>query len=431
MKVAVIGAGIVGVTSAYELARAGHDVTVYERRSGVAADASFGTGGLVATAGLDVRESPRWSLGPDSARWLWARRRSSRQADASIEAMLALARASQARLAVLRQELQLDYERSSGVLHLFADEAALEARAQAWSRLGIASRRLDPLQCMNVEPGLNGQREPAGGLLVPGDEVGNCRQVAHLLRDAAEQLGVDFRFGTTVHAITPGSQPSLRSEQMALTTGFAASRLAATPSANQGATHARRVMLQRAHAAARYLDPVAEETYDAIVVAAGVESRRLLQPLGLNLALQAVHGSALTVPLRSPERGPRSAVVDVERGVTLTRLGARVRVSGGQELGSESSQPRRKTVELLYRVLDDWFPGAAHLARPQLWSGARPSMADGLPRIGPAPRLQGVWLNVGHGDHGWSLACGSALQLAGQLRGEPAIEAFAPLVTAD
>lgn len=425
MKVAVIGAGIIGVTTAYELARAGHDVTVYERRSGVAADASFGTGGLVAVAGLDLHESPRWTLGPDSARWLWARRRSLKQTDAMIESLLALARASQSRLAALRQELQLDYERSSGVLHLFSDERMLESRAETWSRLGIAARRLEPGQCLGVEPGLNGQREPAGGLFVATDEVGNCRQVAHLLRDAAEQRGVDFRFATTVHSITPGARPSLRSEQHALTTGFAASRLATT----QDATQARRVMLQRAHAAARYLDPVAEESFDAVVVCAGVESRRLLQPHGLALALQAVHGCALTVPLRSPERGPRSAVVDVQRGVTLTRLGARLRISGGHELGSESSQPRRRTVELLYRVLDDWFPGAAHLARPQLWSGARPSMADGLPRIGPAPGLRGIWLNLGHGDHGWSLACGSAVQLARQFGGEPATRAFEPLAT--
>lgn len=423
MKVAVIGAGIVGVTSAYELARAGHDVTVYERRSGVAADASFGTGGLVAVAGLELHESPRWSLTPDSARWLWARRRSERRSDEAIAELVELARASQARLGELRQQLQLDYERSTGVLHLFSNDAALEARAQAWTRLGIAARRLEPGQCLSVEPGLNGLREPAGGLLVTGDEVGNCRQVAHLLRDAAEDLGVDFRFATTVHAITPGSRPSLRSEQLALTTGFATSRLAAT----NGAAEARRVMLQRAHAAARYLDPVAEEAFDAIVVCAGTDSRRLLQPLGMHLPLQAVHGCALTVPLRSPERGPRSAVVDPERGVTLTRLGTRLRVSGGHELGSESSQPRRKTVELLYRVLDDWFPGAAHLARPQLWSGARPTMADGLPRIGAAPRLPGLWFNLGHGDHGWSLACGSAQQLTRQLSGAEPIRAFDPL----
>ena len=182
-------------------------------------------------------------------------------------------------------------------------------------------------------------------------------------------------------------------------------------------------------AAARYLEPVAEEAFDAIVIAAGVDSTALLPFVGIKLPLQPVYGYSMTAPLRAPDRGPRGALIDEKRGVVISRLGQRVRIAGGVELGGSAQRQRRVPVELLFRLLQDWFPGCAHIAKPQVWKGARPMLPDGPPIVGASPRA-GVWLNIGHGPSGWSLACGSARLLADQISGRtPAIDAKPYAVT--
>jgi D-amino-acid dehydrogenase len=286
------------------------------------------------------------------------------------------------------------------------------------------------MQCRMVEPALNASQTLLGGIHLPQDEVGNCRQFAHLLRDAAERRGVEFRFATEVTAIGSGSGgPTLRVEQHALTTGFAASR-GAVPTTGSGGldhtrhkNHRRESLVRRSQAAARYLDPVSEERFDAVIVCAGVASTRLLQQLNLHVPLLPVYGYSLTVPLRAPERGPRSALMDERYKVAISRLGQRVRVAGSAEIGGHPERHNQAAIATLYKVLDDWFPGAGHLARPQLWKGARPMLPDGPPLIG-ASGQPGVWLNLGHGSSGWALSCGSARLIADLIGGRvPAIDA--------
>ncbi len=433
MKIAVIGAGIAGVASAHELSADGHQVCVFERRGGVAAEASFGTNGILSPAlrpPWRMRAVPRppWQrLASAQGTWWWRARRV--QSALHDEAFWALARQSIERLAHWRSQWPSDYERTEGVLHLWRDASAFDAALGAAERLrqaGLRATALDAESCRRHEPALPAATPLAGGLLLPQAEVGNCRLAAHLWRDAAERLGAEFRFATTVRAIDVAhGGVRLQFEQLALTTGFAARD---GDGAERGAPQA--LLRQRSHAAARYLAPVGDEPFDAVVLCAGTEAAALLAPLGLRLPLQQITGRSLTLPLRSPERGPRSALVDVQRDITLARLGTRVRVSGGAEFGAARRQPSARHLDSLYRALDDWAPGCAHLAHPQAWHGARACLPDGLPMIGGAPGQPRLWLNVGHGDGGWTLAAGAAQRLANVIAGRVAAaddDPFAPV----
>lgn len=446
MRIAVIGAGVVGVTTAYELASDGHAVTVLERHSGVAGEASFAHAGLTMAgwtapwadggarsgplAGLLFGKAAGLRLRPsfDPAQWRWLRHwwAASNAADSRRhrEALLRLGAYSRERLAQLSDKLQLDFERADGLLLLLRGErelAAVQPTLALLREAGVALRELDAAGCHAIEPGLDRDAAIAAGVHVAQAGIGNCRQFVHLVREAAERMGVEFRFATVVRAIEPGADTAsmLRLEQTALTTGFVASR--ASPN-NTQAVRPQGMPAHRARAAARYLDPVSQESFDAVVVAAGVDSAALLDSIGLKLPLMPVYGYSLTAPLRATDRGPRAAVLDVQRRMVLGRLGQRVRVAGGAELGGSPRKHRTRSVNALYDALNDWFPGSAHTARPQVWKGARPMLPDGPPLVGPSPR-PGVWLNLGHGGSGWALACGSARLLADQIGGRaPAVD---------
>jgi D-amino-acid dehydrogenase len=137
--------------------------------------------------------------------------------------------------------------------------------------------------------------------------------------------------------------------------------------------------------------------------------------LGLKIPLAAVYGYSVSATVREPLNAPRSAVLDERYQVTVSRLGNRVRVAGGSELGGSPGKHRASTLQTLYEVLHDWFPGAANLSGGvQEWKGARPMLPDGLPILGTSG-MAGLWLNLGHGASGWALSCGSARVLADQI----------------
>ena len=155
--------------------------------------------------------------------------------------------------------------------------------------------------------------------------------------------------------------------------------------------------------------------FDGVVICAGVQANALLKGIGLRLPLAAVHGYSVTAPIRHvdglPPPGPRSALMDERYKVAITRLGQRIRVAGGAELGGRPGTHNKAALRTLYQVLEDWFPGAAVTSKAQHWKGTRPMLPDGPPVIGPSGSA-GVWLNAGHGSSGWVLACGSARLVA-------------------
>lgn len=426
MRVAIVGAGIVGVTTAYELACDGHEVTVFERQASVAAETSFANAGVVAPGYVTPWAAPgmpgkvlRQMFGNHAAvrlarpfspallGWMWRWWRSCRPSvhQANRSRMVRLARYSLARMHALTVSLQLDYEQAKGLTVLLRtprDLALARPGVKLLAELGVNCHVVDGARARELEPGLNADTALHAALHLPDEEVGNCRQFAHLLKQFATQHGALFRFHREVQRIEAGAQPVVHHRALAR---FDTSQL---PGAEQPTT---------------LPESEGSESFDAVVVCAAMESRRLLAPLRLMLPLAAVHGYSITAPLRDggehADPGPRSTLVDEKYKVAISRLGKRVRVAGGAELGGTLDSQNEQALATLYKVLDDWFPGCAVQAQVQSWKGARPMLPDGPPVIG-ASGLPGVWLNLGHGSSGWALACGSARVLADALAGRAA-----------
>lgn len=383
MKIAVVGAGIVGVCTAYELARDGHQVTVLDRRNSVAEEASFASGSLLgpghvqpATGAVDhgLRLAGR-----DMA-WLWQRRKQPPTPPARLQTLSQLALYSQAQRHRVATEQQLAFDRAQGLMLLFRseqDSQRAQPRLQALREAGIGVKDLTPAIARKLELALNPDTAFFGAAYLQDDELGNCRQFALLLKNAAQALGVRFVLNASV-------QPLQRRAPTQLTVA--------------GQTQA----------------------FDAVVLCAGADSARLLKPLGRALPLAAVQGWSVSAQIREPLNAPRSAIWDERHGVSISCIGHRVRVAGGAEMGRGDDKARSTALPLLYRVLHDWFPGAARVTGDvQEWRAALPVMVDGLPRLG-ASGIPGVWLNLGHGASGWALANGSARVLADQVAGRAA-----------
>jgi D-amino-acid dehydrogenase len=400
MRVAIVGAGIIGVTTAYEISSDGHEVTVFERRANAGEETSFANAGVIspgyvapwAAPGMSTKvlkqmlglhASVRLSLPLTFAdfnwMWRWWRACDPDTFRANRKRMQRLAFYSRQRLATLRRELDLDFEGSKGymvVLRTDQDRHLIEPGLAILRESGVRFNDLDMAEARAIEPALNPDLSFAGGIHLPDDEIGNCRQFTLLLKSAATHAGVKFRFGTTVCSVTPGDHPSLK-----------------------------------VHGQSN------SESFDAIILCAGVASADLLRDIGIAIPLVPVYGYSISAPVREPLNAPKSAIMDERFKVAISRLGNRVRVAGSAELGGEFGKFRKESIRTLYKVLLDWFPGAAVTTQGvQQWKGARPMLPEGPPVLGRSPR-PGIWLNLGHGSSGWAMACGCARVLADEILG--------------
>jgi D-amino-acid dehydrogenase len=401
VKVLVLGGGVIGVTTAYYLAHAGHEVTVVDRQAEPALETSFANAGEVspgyaspwAGPGVPVK-AIKWLLmkhGPlvlrpklDPAMWMWLikmlRNCTSARYAVNKSRMIPLAEYSRDCLGALRAETAIHYdERSRGTLQLFRTQAQVDATAgdiAVLKQYGVPYEILDRDGCVGAEPALVAAKPKiAGGLRLPQDETGDCHMFTQALSDRAAKLGVQFRFKTTIE------------------------QLIADASGISGvATSAG--MLQA----------------DAYVVALGSWSPRLLRPLGISIPVYPVKGYSITVPVADPDAAPVSTVMDESYKVAITRLGDRIRVGGTAEVSGYSSKlyaARRATLD---HSLTDLFPRGGNPGEATFWSGLRPMTPDGPPVIG-ATRYANLHLNTGHGTLGWTMACGSARVLADLLSG--------------
>ncbi len=406
MRVLVLGGGVIGVTTAWYLARHGAQVTVIERQGTVAEETSFANAGQIspgystpwAGPGLPLK-AMRWlferhaplSIRPDGSlhqlKWMAAMLMncSARRYTVNKERLLRLSQYSRDCLRELRAQTGIQYdERTGGTLQLLRTRAQFDAARRdidVLERFNVPYELLDASQLGSAEPALaRASGRLAGGLRLPNDETGDCRLFTQRLAALAAQLGVSFRFNQEVTAIE---------------------------------TAGRRISGVRT--AQELLDA------DAFVLACGSYSRALVQPLGLDLPIYPVKGYSLTVPITHEGLAPQSTVLDETYKIAVTRLGDRIRVGGMAELAGfdlKLRQPRRETLEM---VVNDLFPGAGETQQATFWTGLRPMTPDSTPIVGGCDYAN-LFLNTGHGTLGWTMACGSGRLIADLMAGvRPAI----------
>jgi D-amino-acid dehydrogenase len=401
VKVLILGSGVIGVTSAYYLARAGHEVTVVDRQPKPALETSFANAGEVspgysspwAGPGVPVK-AIKWLLmkhgplvirpKPDPVMWIWLlkmlRNCTSARYAVNKGRMIPIAEYSRDCLRALRSETGIRYdERERGTLQLFRYATQLDDTAgdiAVLKQYGVPFEVLDRVGCVAAEPALSAvQDKIVGGLRLPQDETGDCHMFTQALALEAEKLGVRFAFNVGIEGLTADATR---------VTGVATSA---------GVLQA-----------------------DAYVVALGSWSPRLVRPLGISLPVYPVKGYSITVPISDPDAAPVSTVMDESYKVAITRLGNRIRVGGTAEVSGYSTElyaARRATLD---HSLTDLFPRGGRLADATFWSGLRPMTPDGPPVIG-ATRYANLHLNTGHGTLGWTMACGSGRVLADMLSG--------------
>ena len=404
MKVLILGSGVIGVSSAYQLAMAGHEVTVVDRQPAAGLETSYGNAGEVSPgysspwAGPGVpMKAIKWlmmhhrplvirpSLDLDLARWGVAMLRNCTSARYEVNKgrMVRLAEYSRDCLKELRAQTGLRYdERMQGTLQLFRTQAQLDGTAAdiaILKRYGVGFELLDRAGCIRNEPALAGVQDKfVGGLRLPGDETGDCFKFTQALAALAVQKGVQFRYGTSIRRLVKSGQQI-----------------------------------------ERVVTDAGDLRADAYLVALGSHSPLLLKGVGLRVPVYPVKGYSITVPITDAAGAPESTVMDEAHKVAVTRLGDRIRVGGTAELAGYTlklHEARRQTLE---HVVTDLFPRGGDVSRAEFWCGLRPMTPDGTPIVG-ATRLPNLFLATGHGTLGWTMAAGTGRLMADVISGRKA-----------
>jgi len=401
MHIVIIGAGLTGVSTAWYLQRAGHQVTVVERREAAAMETSFANGGQVSISHPEPWANPqapmtilRWlgrrdapllfRLPAEPARWRWGmeflRECTPRRAHRNTLAIGRLAAYSGRLLRELRNETRIEYHQlQRGVLHLYFNKTDLhhgQRQSRILQELGIKADILTPEQCVDYDPALgNALPRLAGGMLGRDDESGDAHLFTVGLAEAAQRAGVNFQYGADIER--------LMIEDRNVT------------SLHLVDSHGRRGAV----------------TGDAYVISAGSFSKSLARRAGERLSIYPVKGYSATVTVRDAERAPTVSITDEARRMVCARIGDTLRIAGTAELNGFNLELDPARCEALLNWIEDLFPGAADLSKPTYWAGLRPATPNNVPIIGRS-RLNNLYYNTGHGTLGWTLACGSAQALA-------------------
>ena len=388
-----MGAGLAGVTTAWYLAREGHEVVVIDRESQVGAMASAGNTGIVAASraypwtGNELGRAMRLALLRfDPELWLWGMQHLFLRTGGSyrhvLEAKVRLVRYSQPLLLEIAREIDFDALKS-GVLYLYRDAGALD---DAWSRAGemlqrgFVLERLDKTQLAQREPMIDSSRL-AGALHAPDDQAGDAARFCRQLAERCKSRGVIFSLGNEIVSIEPQN------------------------------VRIRQVVTQRGPVPA-----------DAFVCALGVMDRRLREQLGTHVPVYPVTGFSATLPILRPESAPRLAGIDETRRVAYAPLGGELRITGGAEFAGYARECGPADVAPLYDTVKQLFPGAVDYARPRVRTCQRPMTPETTPRFGTG-RYQNLWFNIGLGHMGFTLAAGAARITADLVSGHnPAID---------
>ena len=406
MKVIVLGAGVVGINTAYHLARSGVEVQVLEQHEAAALETSFANAGQVspgyaapwAAPGIPLK-AVKWlfqkhaplAIRPDGSafqlQWMWAMFRNCTPAAYNVNKsrMVRLAEYSRDVLQQMRADTGIQYEhREGGTLQLFRTQAQLDdvgKDVEVLKETGVPYEVLDAEGCVRVEPGLAAARHKiTGGLRLPNDETGDCHLYTQRLAALCEKLGTRFQYQVQVRELIRDG---------ARVVG---------------------VRYQDAHG------QVQELRADAVVMALGCASTAFARDLNLPLPVYPVKGYSITVPITDAARAPVSTVLDETYKIAITRFDQRIRVGGMAELSGYDKSLRQARRDTLEMVVNDLFPGAGNTAQASFWTGLRPMTPDGTPVVGPTP-MAGLWINAGHGTLGWTMGPGSGKLLADQILG--------------
>ncbi|UEP49096.1 D-amino acid dehydrogenase [Burkholderia ambifaria] len=407
MRVVILGSGVVGVASAYYLARAGHEVTVIDREAGPALETSFANAGQIspgyaapwAAPGVPLK-AVKWmfekhaplAIRLDGTRfqlqWMWQMLRNCTADRYAVNKgrMVRLAEYSRDCLQALRADTGIQYEgRTGGTLQLFRTQQQLDGAAKDIAVLQEANvpfELLSPAELKNAEPALAAvSHKLTGGLRLPGDETGDCQLFTTRLAALAESLGVKFRYNTPIDSLA-----------------IAGGRIAGVQCGSETV---------RA---------------DAYVVALGSYSTSFISNL-MKIPVYPLKGYSITAPIVDETAAPVSTVLDETYKIAITRFDQRIRVGGMAEIVGFDKNLRAARRETLEMCVNDLFPGGGDTSTATFWTGLRPMTPDGTPIVGRTP-VSNLFLNTGHGTLGWTMSCGSGQLLADLISGKkPAIQA--------
>jgi D-amino-acid dehydrogenase len=401
MKVIILGAGVVGVTSAWYLREAGHDVTVVERQSGPGLETSFANGGQISVSHAEPWSNPavplqilKWLGRQDApllfrphaelAQWLWGARFLfeclPRRARSNARRILSLALYSADELRSLRQKTAIAYdELTRGILSFYTDQREFEraaATADSMRGWGCAREIKTAAECLAIEPALRaaGPRL-AGGIFAPGDESGDAHVFTQKLAALCAERGVDFRYQHDVRHLHEAG-------------GRIAGVEVAGPQRGAEALSA-----------------------DSYIVALGSFSAPLLRRIGISVAVYPVKGYSVTLPVGPQHDAPSVSLTDEAHKLVMSRLGSRLRIAGTAELDGYNNEINSLRCEAIVRRTFELFPRAGDRDRAEFWAGLRPATPGNVPLIGRT-RYSNLFLNTGHGTLGWTLACGSGRAIA-------------------
>ncbi|MEQ8805267.1 MAG: D-amino acid dehydrogenase [Rhodospirillales bacterium] len=403
MKVIVLGAGVIGVTTAYYLAKQGAEVLVLDRQPGPGMETSFANAGELsygmtspwAAPGVP-RKAIKWILMKyrplilhpliSPTMWGWCTRLimncNARDYRINKSRMVRISNYSRDALTELMADLPLNFDqREMGTLQLFRTEkqvAASSADRDVLTEFNSPFEVLDRDGCIAAEPGLAHVADKfVGGLRLTADRTGDCRMFTLALAEQARKLGVDFRYGVTIDGL---ARDRMRIVGVDTTQG--------------------------------------RETADRYVCALGPYAPVVLNTVGIKVPIYPIKGYSITLPVTDPDAAPRSTIMDETHKVAITRLGDRIRVAGQAEIIGYDKYLGLHATDTVRHVVTDLFPKGGDVSRAEGWTGLRPMTPDGTPVIGPTV-YDNLFINSGHGTLGWTMACGSGRLVADLVLGRP------------
>lgn len=407
MHIIVLGAGVTGIATAWYLRKAGHDVTVIDRRAGPGLETSYANGGQISVSHAEPWANPRaplqvlrWLGRADAPllfrlradwqqwRWGWAFLRECTPARLrhNIRQLVALGNYSRAALGQLRAETGIQYDQlTRGILHFYTSDAAwhgAQRAAQLMRDAGCTLESKTAEECAALEPALAPLRgRIVGGTYTPDDESGDAYRFTRELAALGAARGIKFHYETTIEALLADSRDSISGIRVR------------TPD--------------------NRLQTLAADGY---AVCLGVSSAALLRPLGVDLRIYPVKGYSVTLPVLDPRLAYTVSLTDDEYKLVFSRLGNRLRIAGTAEFAGYDTTLTPARCDAILRRTAELFPGAGDIGNATLWAGLRPATPSNVPYIG-GTAFGNLFLNTGHGTLGWTQACGAASALATWISG--------------